>query len=134
MAGKYWRSSNETARNGFESNSPFDVKCDFMIQRVIIGRGTQDMLTRDLSRRLMAIRRNYHHGLLSKERAKASGNAVIEDEFETRLRVSRDRVQYIFRRKIELPPEERTRLERWRDGYIEDWERIIDDIRRAGGE
>jgi len=114
-----------------------------MTQRIIIGRGTQDMLTNDLNRKLMAIRRNYYHGLISKAQAKASGRAVIEDEFETLLRVSRNRVQYTFRRKIELPtfrrkielpPEDRARLERWRDDYIGDWGRIIDDIKRKGGE
>lgn len=104
-----------------------------MTQRILIGRGIQDMLTGDLTRRLMGIKNSYFWGLISKKRAKASGKAVIEDEFKTLLRVSRDRVQYTFRRKIELPPEERTRLERWRDGYIEDWKRIIDDIKRKGG-
>ena len=92
------------------------------------------MLTRDLSRRLMAIRRNYRHGLMSKAWAKTSGKAVIEDEFEVLLRVSQNRIQYALRRKTDLPPEERSRLERWRDGYIMDWGRIIDDIKRAGGE
>jgi len=104
-----------------------------MTQRILVGRGTQDMLTSVLTRHLIGIKNNYFWGLISKERAKASGRAVIEHEFETLLRVSRDRVQYTFKRKIELPPEEKIRLERWRDDYIVDWERIIDDIKRKGG-
>ncbi len=105
-----------------------------MTQRVLIGRGTQDMLARDLSRRLMAIRRNLRFRLISQEWAKTTGRKAIENEFETLLRVSRDRVQYTLRRKVELPPEERARLERWRDEYVADWGRIVDDIGRAGGE
>ena len=105
-----------------------------MTQRILIGRGTQDMLVRDLSRRLMAIRRNLRFRLISAEWAKTTGKHAIENEFETLLRVSRDRVKYTLRRKVELPPEERGRLERWRDGYVADWERIVDDIGRAGGE
>ena len=105
-----------------------------MTQRILIGRGTQDMLARDLSRRLMAIRRNLRFRLISAEWAKNTGRRAIENEFRTLLRVSRDRVQYTFRRKVELPPEELARLERWRDEYIADWGRIVNDIGRAGGE
>ena len=91
-------------------------------------------MTSMLTRRLMGIKNNYFWGLISKERAKASGRAAIEDEFKTLLRVSRDRVQYTFKRRIELPPEERDRLERWRDEYVVDWGRIMDDVKRKGGE
>ena len=100
-----------------------------MTQRITIGRGTQDVLTRDLNRRLLAIRRNYYHGLISKERAKESGRRVIEDEFEVLLKVSHDRVQYVLRRPVNLPPEERARLERWRDNYVADFGKIIDDVK-----
>jgi len=82
----------------------------------------------------MAIRRNLRFRLISAEWAKTTGRKAIENEFDTLLRVSRDRVQYTLRRKVELPPEERERLERWRDGYVADWERIVDDIGRADGE
>ena len=105
-----------------------------MTQRILIGRGTQDMLARDLSRWLMAIRRNLRFRLISAEWAKTTGRKAIENEFETLLKVSQNRVQYTLRRKVELPPEERQRLERWRDEYVVDWERIVDDIGRAGGE
>jgi len=103
-----------------------------MTRRIMVSRGTQDMLTRDLNRQLLSIRRNYYHGLTSKAQAKASGKAVIEDEFLTLLRVGRDRIRYDLGRVAELPPEDRARLERWRDNYIADWGRIIDDIKRAG--
>lgn len=102
-----------------------------MTQRILIGRGTQDMLTNTLTRRLMGIKNNYFWGLISKERAKASGKAVVEDEFETLLRVSRDRIRYDLGRVSELPPEELARLRRWRDNYIADFSNIIDDIKRA---
>ena len=105
-----------------------------MTQRINVGRGTQNMLTNDLNRQLMSIRRNYYHGLISKAQAKASGRAVIEDEFETLLRVSRNRVQYTLKRVASLTPEDRARLERWRDDYVVDWGRIVDDIKRKGGE
>ena len=82
----------------------------------------------------MAIRRNLHFRLISVEWAKTIGRKAIENEFETLLRVSQNRVQYTLRRRVELPPEERGRLERWRDGYVADWERIVDDVGRAGSE
>ena len=91
-------------------------------------------MTSTLTRRLMGIKNNYFWGLMTKKRAKEQGRLAIEDEFRTLLRVGRDRVQYALKRRIGLPPEERGRLERWRDGYILDWERIVDDIKRKGGE
>jgi hypothetical protein len=90
------------------------------------------MLVSDLNRQLMSIRRNYYHGLISKAQAKISGKAVIRNEFETLLRLSRDRIKWTLKRPVELPPEDLVRLEQWRDGYIADWGRIIDDIKRAG--
>ena len=103
-----------------------------MTQRIMVGRGTQDMLTRDLTRRLMAIRRNYYHRLMSKDWAKESGRRVIEDEFKVLLRVGRDRVRYALGRVSELPLEELERLVRWKNEYVLDWGRIIDGIKRAG--
>ena len=90
------------------------------------------MLANDLNRRLMAIRRNYYHKLMSNDWAKESGRRVIEDEFKVLLRVSRDRIRYSLGRVSELPPEELERLVRWKNEYILDWGRIIDGIKRVG--
>lgn len=68
---------------------------------------------------------------MSKKRAKEQGRRVIEDEFRVLLRVGRDRVRYALGRVIELPPEELERLVRWKNDYILDWGRIVDDIKRA---
>jgi len=103
-----------------------------MNRRIMVGRGTQDLLANDLNRKLMSIRRNYYHGLTSKAQAKASGKAVIEDEFLTLLRVGRNRIRYDLGHVADLPPEDRARLERWKRDYIADWGRIIDGIKRAG--
>ena len=87
------------------------------------------MLTKDLSHQLKAIATSYRHRFYSKEVAKERGKQRIEDEFETLLRVSRDRVRWTLRRPVELPPEERTRLERWRDETILGFYKILDDIK-----
>lgn len=100
-----------------------------MSRRISVSRGFQDMSAKDLSRHLTAIRRDYRGHLISKERAKERGRRVIEDEFEVLLRMSHDRVRWSLKRPVELPPEERSRLERIRDEYIADFNRIIDDIK-----
>ena len=99
-----------------------------MSHRISVPRGTQDMFTKDLSRQLKAIVISYRHGFHSKEVAKERGKAVIEDEFETLLRLSHDRIRWTLRRPVNLPPEERARLERWKDDYVLDFYKILDDI------
>jgi len=87
------------------------------------------MLTRDLSRKLKAVVSGYRLGFYSKSHAKRRGEYLIRDEFETLLRVSRDRLKFSTGRAVDLPAEERQRLEQWRDGYIRDFGGIIDDVR-----
>lgn len=103
-----------------------------MSRRISVPRGLQDLLTSTLTRRLMGIKNNYFWNLMSKERAKEQGRLAIEDEFRTLLRVGRDRVRYALGRVSELPPEERARLERWRNEYVADFGNIIDGVKRAG--
>ena len=103
-----------------------------MSRRISVPRGLQDLLTSTLTRRLMGIKNNYFWNLMSKEWAKEQGRLVIEDEFRVLLRVGRDRIRYALGRVSELPPEELSRLRRWRDEYISDFFNIIDDTTRAG--
>jgi len=100
-----------------------------MSQRIRVGQGTQNRSAADLNRKLKAIIISYRHDFYSKETAKERGKAAIEDEFESLLRLSRERVRWTLKRPVELPPEERRRLERWRDDYIKDFYGIIDDVK-----
>jgi len=100
-----------------------------MSRRIRVGRGLHGRQTRDLSRRLKGIITNYRFALITKKRARELGRAAIDDEFETLLRASRDRVRTALRRPVELPPEERRRLERWRDDYIGDFNAILADVK-----
>jgi len=100
-----------------------------MSQRIRVGQGTQNRFVADLGRKLKSIIISYRHDFYSKEVAKERGKGVIEDEFDALLRLSRDRVRWRLKRPVELPPEERRRLERWRDDYIKDFNGIIDDVK-----
>lgn len=100
-----------------------------MSRRIQVGRGASDRFAADLNRRLKAIVISYRHDFYTKDRAKERGKAAIEDEFDALLRLSRDRVRWTLKRPVELPPEERTRMERWRDDYIKDFNGIIDDVK-----
>ena len=98
-----------------------------MSRRIRVGSGTQDRETNDLVRQLKAVVINFRGGVVSKERAKEKARRVIQRQFDFLLRLSRDRIRYQLKRVVELPPEELARLERWRDDYIADFEKIIDD-------
>lgn len=100
-----------------------------MSRRVRVGRGTQTRFTADLSRRLKGVMVNYRHGQLSKDEARAKARRLIDTEFQTLLAVSRNRVRIAVGKVGELPPEERRRLERWRDEYLDDFYGILDDVR-----
>jgi len=100
-----------------------------MSRRIQVGRGASDRFVSDLNRKLKAIIISYRHGFYTKETAKERGKATIEDEFDALLRLSHDRVRWTLKRPVDLPPEDRARLERWRDDYIKDFDGIIDDVK-----
>ena len=104
-----------------------------MSRRIRVGRGTHKRFTADLTRRLKEIERSYRHRQLSKERARAKAQRVVDAEFETLLAVSRNRVRMAVGKVGELPPEERRRLEQWRDEYIKGFYGILDDAKRKIG-
>jgi len=100
-----------------------------MSRTIRVGQGAQNRFAADLNRKLKAIIISYRHDFYTKEVAKERGKVAIEDEFNALLRLSRDRVRWTLRRPVELPPEERRRMERWRDEYIRDFNAIIDDVK-----
>jgi len=103
-----------------------------MSRRILVDVGTHTRETNDLSRQLKAIRINYMHGVMSRERALEKAKQIIRRQFDTLLGLSRDRVRYaVGGRPVNLPPEELARLEKWRDGYIADFGKILDDARRG---
>ena len=100
-----------------------------MSRRIRVSRGTLARGSNDLGRRLKGLVTNYRFALVSKQRALEQGKRLIDNHFETMLRLSRDRIRTALKVTAELPPEERKRLERWRDDYVADFEKILDDVR-----
>jgi len=98
-------------------------------QRLKIDPGTQRRETRDLSRQLKGVRLNYRFGIIDKRRAKTLGKRIIDDHYQTLLRLTGERFWYATRRRTTIAPEDQLRLDRWRDEAISDFEAIIDDIR-----
>lgn len=82
-----------------------------------------------MTRQLKGVVINYRFGVITKQRATEAGRRIIEDEFKTLLRMSRDRVRWTIRKVGELPPEAQRRLERWRDEYVQDFLKILDDVK-----
>jgi len=95
----------------------------------MIDRGAQERETADLTRRLKGIQTNYRFGIMDKARAQIVGARVIDDHYKTLLRMTRGRLSYSLGRPITLAPEDRRRLERWRDEALEDWNTILDDVK-----
>jgi len=100
-----------------------------MSRHIKIGQGAQQRETADLTRRLKGIQTNYRFGVIDKARAEEAGARVIEDHYRTLLRLTRGRLGYSLGRPVSLAPEERRRLDRWRDEAITDWGAILDDVK-----
>ena len=95
----------------------------------MIGQGAQERETADLTRRLKGIQTNYRFGIMDKKQAQLVGARVIEDHYQTMLRFTRGRLGYSLGRPVSLAPEDRRRLDRWRDEAVEDWNTILDDVK-----
>jgi len=100
-----------------------------MSRRVRVARGTHDRETADLERQLKAIIINYRFGVVNRQRAMDKARALINRQFDDLLAIARSRVHTATGRRVELPPEERRRMERWRDEYINDFEGILSDVK-----
>ncbi len=100
-----------------------------MSQRIQVSQGAQNRFAADLNRKLKAIITGYRHAFYTKKIAKGRGKAAIMDEFDALLRLSHDRVRWTLKRPVTLPPEERRKLERWRNDFIKDFNGIIDDVK-----
>jgi len=101
-------------------------------RRIRVGRGTHKRFTADLTRRLKQLSIIYRDGMLSKEQTRTKAKRIIDAEFEVLLAVSRNRVKMAVGKVGELPPEERRRLEQWRNEYLKDFYGILDDAKRRG--
>ncbi len=100
-----------------------------MSRRIKIDTGTQRRETADLTRRLKGINVNYRFGIVDKRRAKKLGKRVIEDHYQTLLKLTKGRLGYALKRPVTLTPEDQRRLDNWRNQAIRDFEAIIDDTR-----
>ena len=100
-----------------------------MSRRIRVDTGTQTRETADLTRRLRGVELNYRFGIIDKQRAKQMGASVINDHYNTILRLTRDRLGYSIQRTVSLSPENKRSLDDWRKQAIKDFEAIIDDTR-----
>ncbi len=106
-----------------------------MSQRIRVGRNIQispsiqKRHVADLTRRLKGVRLNYRFELMDKRRAKMLGRRIIEDHYQTLLRLTKGYLGYALKRSVSLSPEDQRRLDQWRDEAIRDFEAIIDDTR-----
>jgi len=100
-----------------------------MSRHLKIEQGAQRRETADLTRRLKGVQTNYRFGIIDKTRAQEAGARVIEDHYQTLLRLTWGRLGYSLGRPVTLAPEDRRRLDRWRDEGVEDWNRILDDVK-----
>lgn len=100
-----------------------------MSRRIKIDTGTQNRETADLTRRLKGVELNYRFGIIDKRRAKKMGATIINDHYNTLLRLTRGRLGYNIKRNVTLTKEDQKRLDDWRNQAIRDFEAIIDDTR-----
>ena len=100
-----------------------------MSRRIKVDTGTQKRETADLTRRLKGAELNYRFGIIDKKRAKQMGTRIIGDHYNILLRLTRGRLGYNLKRDVTLTPEDRKRLDGWRNQAIKDFEAIIDDTR-----
>ena len=101
-----------------------------MSRRIKVDTGTQDRETADLTRRLKGVELNYRFGIIDKVRAKQMSTRIIDDHYHTLLSLTRGRLGYNLKRNVSLTPEDKRRLDGWRDQAIRDFEAIIDDTRQ----
>lgn len=95
----------------------------------MIDPGTQRRETADLTRRLKGVRLNYRFAIINKRRAKTLGKRIIEDHYQTMLKLTQGRLGYAINRPVSLTLEDQRRLDSWRDQAVRDFEAIIDDTR-----
>jgi len=100
-----------------------------MSRTLKVDTGTQDRETRDLTRRLKGIEINYRFGIIDKKRAKRLSTRVIDDHYHTLLSLTRGRLGYNLKRNVTLSPEDKRRLDNWRNQAIRDFEAILDDTK-----
>ncbi|MBA7707967.1 hypothetical protein ES703_116852 [subsurface metagenome] len=100
-----------------------------MSRHIMIGLGAQERETADLTRQLKGIQINYRFGIIDKARAQRAGARVIDDHYQTLLRLTRGRLGYSLNRPVSLTPEDQRRLDRWRDEAVEDFNTILDNVK-----
>ena len=100
-----------------------------MSRQYKVPQGTLQRETRDLTRQLKGIQTNYRFGIITKKRAKQAGAKVITEHYNTLLALTRGNLGYNLKRPVSLTPEDKRRLDNWRDQAIQDFGDIIDDVK-----
>ena len=100
-----------------------------MSRQIKIDTSTQQRETKDLTRQLKGIELNYRFGIIPKKRAKQIGERLITKHYYTLLALTRGRLGYNLKRNVTLTPEDKRRLDTWKNQAIKDFGAILDDAR-----
>ena len=98
-------------------------------RHVLIGQGAIDLQVAQFTVQLKAIVMNYRFGQIDKRTAKKMGVRRIEQHYRAMLGLSKSRTIYALGPGATLMPEDRKRLDRWKEQTIDDFKAIIDDVR-----
>lgn len=98
-------------------------------RHVLIGQGAIDLQVTQFTIQLKTIVMNYRFGQIDKRTAKKMGTRRVEQHYRAMLGLSKSRTIYALGPGATLMPEDRKRLERWKQGAIEDFKAIIDDVK-----
>ena len=100
-----------------------------MSRQIKIDTSTQTRETKDLTRQLKGIELNYRFGIITKKRAKKIVKRLITEHYYTLLALTRGRLGYNLKRDVTLTPEDKRRLDAWKNQATKDFGAILDDAR-----
>ena len=98
-------------------------------RHILIGQGAIDVQVAQFSIQLKAIVLQYRFRQIDKRRAKKMGERRINQHYKAMLGLSKSRTIYALGPGASLMPEDKKRLDRWKEQTIDDFEAIIDDVR-----
>ena len=98
-------------------------------RHILIGQGAIDLQVTQFTIQLKAIVLQYRFRQIDKRRAKKLGTRRINQHYKAMLGLSKSRTIYALGPGATLMPEDRKRLEQWKNNEIDNFEAIIDDVR-----
>jgi len=98
-------------------------------RHILIGQGAIDLQVAQFTIQLKAIVLQYRFGQINKRYAKKLGERRINQHYNAMLGLSKSRTIYALGPGATLMPEDRARLEQWKNSEIENFKAIIDDVK-----